>query len=399
MKEKTAIVVGAGLSGLAAAVTLNRAGIGTTVVEAASEVGGRVRTDLHPEGFRLDRGFQVLLSSYPELSNFVDLEKLDLRTFNSGARVFNGKDFELLANPLVHPNLVLSTLTSSIVSFKDAALVLKLVAQSSLIKTDADLGKMSTAAFLSQFGFSSKFIENFWRPFLQGVFLDPELENGELFFKFLIRCFAGGRVTLPKDGMQKLPTLIAEQLKPGTIRLETKVEQIDRGRVWLSHGESIKADIVVWAAGPIQHPTRWKAVTTHYFTGSGPDCGRWLMLVPKSFGLKVDYFCDVGAVSNGYAGGQSLFSVSQVGEGFDGSPSKISSIQQELEFLLKRKLQLRHLTSTIVSQALPQSLGLALGFIEKDGIYYCGDQCTSPSINGALRSGRLAANAAIENMK
>lgn len=363
------------------------------------ELGGRVRTGSHPQGFRIDRGFQVLLSSYPELSNFVDLKKLDLQTFNSGAQVFNGKQFELLANPLVHPRHMFSTLKNSIVSSKDAALVLKLAAQASVVKTDADLGKVSTIEYLQSFGFSPRFIENFWRPFLQGVFLDPKLQNGELFFKFLIRAFAGGRVTLPKDGMQRLPELIAETLPPDSIRLGRKVESADSRRVRLTSGSTIEADAVIWAAGSRDQSLAWKAVTTHYFAGTDKFCGRWLMLVPKSYGLKIDYFCDVGAVSDGYAAGQSLLSVSQVGPGFDGSVQNVNSVKDELDFLTRRKLNLRHVTTTVVSQALPQSLGLAAGYAQKDGVYHCGDLYASPSINGALRSGRLAAEAALEKLK
>jgi hypothetical protein len=399
MKEKSAVIVGAGLSGLAAAVTLSRAGIRTVLIEANSKVGGRVCTDSHPDGFLLDRGFQVLLSSYPEISCFVDPRRLDLRTFDSGARVFNGTGFDLLANPLVHPSLVFSTLKSPIVSIKDALLVLKLLAQSSIVKTDADLGGSTTALFLQNFGFSTLFVENFWRPFLQGVFLDPALGNGDQFFKFLIRCFASGRVTIPNSGMQRLPTLMAEELRPGSILFNSKVEEIDRGRVQLASGQSIAADVVIWAASPRHSVTSWKCVTTHYFTGSSLALGRWLNLVPKSFGLSVDHFCDLGAVSDGYGGGRSLLSVSQVGRGFNGSQSNINAVHHELEHMSRQKLQLHHLKTTVVEEALPKSLGLTEGYIEKDGVFYCGDYCTSPSINGALRSGRLAAAAALANLK
>ncbi|MFG1817902.1 FAD-dependent oxidoreductase [Kribbella sp. NPDC049174] len=53
-------------------------------------MGGRVRTDVL-DGFRLDRGFQVLLPAYPELSRAVDLDSLDLRYFSRGV-VAQGKE-------------------------------------------------------------------------------------------------------------------------------------------------------------------------------------------------------------------------------------------------------------------------------------------------------------------
>lgn len=58
------IIVGVGLAGLAAARTLTRAGKSVLVYEGSDGVGGRVRTDI-TDGFRLDRGFQVLLPHTP----------------------------------------------------------------------------------------------------------------------------------------------------------------------------------------------------------------------------------------------------------------------------------------------------------------------------------------------
>ena len=71
------LVIGAGLAGLTAATVLKQAGHEVLVVEAGDDVGGRVRTD-HQEGFLLDRGFQILLTSYPELVRHLDLDSLEL---------------------------------------------------------------------------------------------------------------------------------------------------------------------------------------------------------------------------------------------------------------------------------------------------------------------------------
>ena len=60
------VVIGAGLAGLTAARTLTAAGLDVAVLEASDGVGGRVRTDV-VDGYRLDRGFQILLTAYPEL--------------------------------------------------------------------------------------------------------------------------------------------------------------------------------------------------------------------------------------------------------------------------------------------------------------------------------------------
>ncbi len=70
------LVVGAGLAGLACARRLETAVLATTLIEASDGVGGRVRTDV-VDGFRLDRGFQVLLTAYEEAGRVLDFEALD----------------------------------------------------------------------------------------------------------------------------------------------------------------------------------------------------------------------------------------------------------------------------------------------------------------------------------
>ncbi|WP_237720035.1 FAD-dependent oxidoreductase [Streptomyces xiaopingdaonensis] len=83
--EADVVVVGAGLSGLAAADRLTRAGLRVTVVEAGGAVGGRMSTD-HLDGYRLDRGTGILDpgagAAFAQLSA---LDALVLRPFSSGA--------------------------------------------------------------------------------------------------------------------------------------------------------------------------------------------------------------------------------------------------------------------------------------------------------------------------
>jgi monoamine oxidase len=80
------IIVGAGLSGLAAARHLRRSGVEVIVLEASDAVGGRMRTDI-VDGFRLDRGFQLYNPAYPEGRRVLDYDALDLRSFVAGARI------------------------------------------------------------------------------------------------------------------------------------------------------------------------------------------------------------------------------------------------------------------------------------------------------------------------
>ena len=67
MANARVVIVGGGVAGLVCARTLHEQGVSFHLLESADVVGGRVRTDTL-NGFLLDRGFQVLLDSYSELS-------------------------------------------------------------------------------------------------------------------------------------------------------------------------------------------------------------------------------------------------------------------------------------------------------------------------------------------
>ena len=102
-KDHPVLVVGAGMAGLGCAVTLHRAGIPVTVLERDQEVGGRVQTD-ELNGYRLDRGFQVLLTAYPEARKFLDYEKLDLQSCYPGSLVWFEGRFHRVADPFRRPS-------------------------------------------------------------------------------------------------------------------------------------------------------------------------------------------------------------------------------------------------------------------------------------------------------
>ena len=112
------IIIGGGLAGLACAVRLQEAEIPFLLLEASKSLGGRVQTD-HFEEYLLNRGFQVLLTSYPEAQRLLDFTQLKLHPFHAGALVrWQGK-FYKISDLFRHPLDVFTSLVTPIGTFSD----------------------------------------------------------------------------------------------------------------------------------------------------------------------------------------------------------------------------------------------------------------------------------------
>lgn len=106
------------MAGLRCASVLEHAGLSVTVLEVSDAVGGRVRTDVI-DGFRCDRGFQVLNPSYPQVKSGIDIDALDLKRFDAGLRVRTSYGVETIADPVRAPHLLPATLSSGLLSTRD----------------------------------------------------------------------------------------------------------------------------------------------------------------------------------------------------------------------------------------------------------------------------------------
>ncbi len=381
---------------MACAITLARQGRPYLVLEKNPEVGGRVRTSQHGN-FRLDHGFQVLLNSYPELPGFLDLDQLNLKKFHSGAMVFNGDKMKLMANPILHPTSILSGMVDQGVSFSDKTLILSLIAKSQWHRDNRLTEKQSTLSLLKDHGFSQDFIEFFWRPFLAGVFLDESLSVGSDYFLFLMRCFSLGAVTVPALGMGEIPKQMRAQLDPHKVRSGVEVLGFDARSVTLRDGEKIEASHVVCAFNPqTARERRFRKVTTLYFTcKEDPGWSRWLVLVPAKLGMTINHLCQISNVSPDLAGseGEHLITVSVVGS----KSVNRMRVESEIEQIAGRSLSLNHLQTFEIEEALPVLEGGVPQPLCESEIFYCGDHRLSPSIDGALKSGRLVAEAFISS--
>lgn len=120
------LIVGAGLSGLACALTLERSGVDWLLIEKNPAVGGRVQTRKTDAGYLLDHGFQVLNTAYPALHRLIDITELNLGEFESGAEVFLENRFQRVADPLRKPGDLLASLASQVGGTLDKLHILRL---------------------------------------------------------------------------------------------------------------------------------------------------------------------------------------------------------------------------------------------------------------------------------
>ena len=419
------IIIGAGMAGLACATWLHRAGRAVLVLDAADAAGGRVRTDLTPEGFRLDRGFQVLQTNYPEARRIFDYGALNLKCFRSGAviRMPEG-DETTLQNPLQKPLAAFSALASPIGSLPDKLRILSLVRHVMTHTPEQLLARPATdtLTFLRRYGWSERMIDSFFRPFFGGVFLDRELTTASNFFEFIFQQFVTGNAAIPALGIQELPAQLASRLPAGTVRLNTPVAGlVDGSQVRLNTGQVLQASAIVLATDGLaalrllagrsgnpddapateagSFPTAARITTCTYFaTPGGHSPGRndkllRLNAAPGALAHNVAFPADV---SGAYApAGRSLVSVSTHGERSLDEAELVPRLRQELAaWFGPAARDWEHLRSYRIAAALPvypagqpphQPLKLA------DGLYRCGDWASYPSLNGALATGREVA--------
>jgi glycine/D-amino acid oxidase-like deaminating enzyme len=384
-----AIVVGAGVSGLACARRLREAGLATLVLEASDGVGGRVRTD-EIEGFRLDRGFQVLPTAYDEAKAMLDYQRLRLRRFERGAVVRRGGRFHHVADPRRSPLIALQALGSRLVTPRDALGVARLLRGSG--------GERTTREALADAGLSSAAADGFLAPFLRGIFLEGELSTTSRFLGFVLSTFSAGPAAVPERGMGE----IAEQLAEGTdVRLDTPVARVSPRTVALAGGEELEARAVVVATARLldDAPAGWNGVTCLYFDAPrAPLPGAWLVLDGEGAG-PVNNLSVPTEVSPAYGPhGRALVSASVLGVG---EPDE-EAVRRQLagwfgaivrDWRLVRTYRIAH-----ALPAWPVDVSLERPPRVEEGLYACGDHRTHPSLNGALRSGRLAAEAILADL-
>lgn len=400
------LIVGGGLAGLACAFELNSRGIPFLLLESSDRLGGRVRTDL-VDGFLLDRGFQVLLTAYPEAKYFLDYGSLSLRNFEPGALVrWNGR-FHHAADPTRVPLAAIETLLAPIGSFLDEVKTAALAARLSFRSVPAILAEpeSSTLAYLRHAAISYHMINRFYRPFFGGIFLEDALDTSSRKFEFTFHMFARGHAALPAQGMEAIPRQMAAKFPPDSVRLNTRVASVKGNSVTLEDGEVLDAKATVIATD-VNTADRLLSRTVErgfgktscfYFAADvAPELKPVLLLNGEGKG-PINNMCFPSNVQPGYApAGKALISVSTVGSKFEAAEA---DVRAQLEQWFGPQVQE---WKTLAHYSLPEAVPLqspkngGISICESKiapSLYVAGDWCDVASSNGALASGRRAAEA------
>ncbi|GAA1396169.1 FAD-dependent oxidoreductase [Luteococcus peritonei] len=391
------VVVGAGIAGLSCARALAADGHDVVVLEAQTQVGGRVATE-QVDGFLVDRGFQVLNPAYPHLRRRVDMHRLGLRRFPREVRVRTLDGLAEVSDPSRRPDRLPRSLRSGLVRAGDVA-ALAAVARAA---AGADLTRREV---FDRAGFTTPLRHQVVDPFLAGVVCEQDGSTSARFTAWLLAMFAAGTPGLPSGGMATLPRIMAEDLD---VRLGTRVEALDPATASLNTSEGdFSARAVVIAAGPLEaarlegtEPVAVHATRSFWFaTHRAPSHSPAIHLDGTGSG-PVATTTVVSHLAPEYApAGEHLVAALTVGESADEH-----QVRDHLGLVYGAdpadwRLVREHHVPVTVPAVGPGAHRAGAGVRIVQRTITCGDQFGNASLDGAAASGRRAAREALNLLR
>mgnify|MGYP006275669317 FL=1 len=411
------VVAGGGLAGLVTARRLAEAGHDVRLFEEREELGGRVRTR-EVDGFTCDRGFQVLFDAYPAVRKELDLDALDLRRFAPGGVICRPGTRATLSDPFRDPAKLVESALNREVTLGDKLRTLRL--RRTLTSGDwpeFGIPDQSIRSYLRDNGFSTGFIERFVAPLYGGITLDRSLSTSAHVFEYTFRAMSLGSIGVPAAGMAAIPKQLAEKARDAGVDVRTgeAVERIETAgnAVTVETGsETHEPDAVVVATDPRSArdltgvdsiPTEAKAVVTQHYRLPGPElaAGARIMLNAETEGPNT--VAQLSAVAPEYTDGDDvLLAASFVGE--DTQDLEEDDLSDRTRECLEAWYPERGFDGleTLTTDDIPfaqfaQPPGAHATLPDADEpagpVYLAGDYTRWSSIQGALESGKRAADA------
>jgi glycine/D-amino acid oxidase-like deaminating enzyme len=387
--QSEVLVVGAGLAGLNAAITLQKAGVDVHLIESSDRPGGRVTSDLI-DGFICDRGFQLINSKYPALQELDVIKEIDFLEAPRAIEVSLGNDRRTLGDPRQMPWTALDRATGTIPE--------KLALLRFLMSKPQQDGSLEDA--LKSLGTTYVRV---LRPFLHGVFLTDPKNVDARYGQSIIKSFVAGSPGLPRRGVAALSQALAARVNK--VSYQVQVNSLEAGSVNTSAGE-FQAESIVIATdattatqllGLNDVPRMAGCITWYHSTSVNPSGNGRLIIDGQNRGPVINSLV-VSDISSDYAPkGQHLVSSTT-----DLSATE-SDVRRHLSILWGVNTQDWDLIAKYeIPAALPihsvgRSLTQTVQISEK--LFVVGDHRAVPSQQGALFSGRLAAQLILDQRR
>ena len=404
-------IIGAGISGLIAAQILENHGYHPTIIEASSTVGGRVKSDI-VNGYTLDHGFQVLLTSYPAAKKYLNYEALDLQKLLPGATLFKNGKAQTIGDPLRSLSLLFPTLLSTVGTLADKIKILKLNA---LLKKKKNTlifqtEEKTTLQYLKDFGFSDEIITDFFKPFFSGIFLETELETSSRMFEFVYKMFGNGLAVIPKKGMQAIPNQLKSNLINTHFKFNSPVKEVKDRQIILEDESILESNITIIATDASalisnlkNQGTDWKSCDTLYFETKKSVINKPLIGLISDENMLVNNIFYHTSVATLNKTKKELLSVTVVKRHQLNEKDLIDKVVEELHSKCGIS-DISFLKRYQIKKALPKLTNLQYEISStetklKSSIFLAGDQLLNASLNAAMIAGERAAMGVIQTLE
>lgn len=367
------VVIGGGLAGINAALTLQDAGESVELYEASDDLGGRVRSD-YIDGYILDRGFQLINAGYSELKRLDVIREIDFCKADRTIDVITPFGISSIGDPRIHP---LMGLRSPLGSLKEKVAVL------TFLGDKPNVGISLRDALLASG--TGNFYENLLRPFLRGVFLD-ELEHVDSSYgREIIKSFILGDSGLPRAGVGALTEALGARVE--NVQLNSQIDslaQFEGKKIILATDSSTAAKLLQIESTS----TSVKSRTWYHAIPAGAIATKRLRVTSAASPL-VNSIAISNVVPEYAPEGRTLISSTSLAAlSDDVAVTEISKFwgipASEFEFIKRYEI------ASSLPQFLPGRTGVSAARVT-DSVFIAGDYRAAGSQNGALLSGRLAA--------
>ena len=193
----------------------------------------------------------------------LDYEALQLGKFLPGAlvKIKDSAALQRVADPLRQPGDLFTAITADVGTLLDKVRVLPLIyhVRSNSIAELFDEPETDTRTALTErWGFSDDFIQKFFEPFLEGIYLAPLKEQSSRMFSFVFKMFSEGAASLPKGGIGAVAQQLADKATAAGVDIHTGqsvksiVPKKEKYLIRTVKGKDIRADqVIVATEGPI----------------------------------------------------------------------------------------------------------------------------------------------------